>query len=165
MNINRISASKQPSTLLPLNSWFLILSSFSLSSGEAERSRFEKDHYHQKQHSKKNVVEVIDSPEDYTEIDNEKYKSDKYKEKAPEDPETIKRRAKFLDADREMTKRKELAREELEARREWRREKGMTSVSPRPHKKGSRHKSHKRHHHTPEESVIQLSETEDDDKR
>lgn len=113
---------------------------------------------------KKSVIEVIDSPEDYAEVDSEKYKSDKYKERAPEDPETIKRRAKFLDADREMTRRKELAREELEARREMRREKGNISDSPRGHKKGSRHKSHRRHNRTPEESVIQLSES-DDDKR
>lgn len=109
---------------------------------------------------------MIDSPEDYTEIENEKYKSDKYKEKVAEDPETIKRRAKFLEADREMAKRKELAREELELRRELRREKGNSSVSPQPHKQGSRHKLHRRHERTSNEQVIHLSESEnDDDKR
>lgn len=111
---------------------------------------------------------MIDSPEDYTEIENEKYKSDKYKEKvAVEDPETIKRRAKFLEADREMAKRKELAREELELRRELRREKGNSSVSPQAHKQSSRHKLHRRHERVSnEQSVIHLSESEnDDDKR
>lgn len=140
-------------------------------SGEADRNRTEKDqHYQQQQykhHSKKSVIEVIDSPEDYTEIDNEKYKSDKYKEKVAEDPETIKRRAKFLEADREMAKRKELAREELELRRELRREKGNSSVSPHTHKQSSRHKLHRRHQRASnEQSVIHLSESEnDDDKR
>lgn len=139
-------------------------------SGEADRNRSEKDHYQQynKHHSKKSVIEVIDSPEDYTEIDNDKYKSDKYKEKIAEDPETIKRRAKFLEADREMAKRKVLAREELEARRELRREKGNSSVSPHSHKQSSRHKSQRHQHRTSkdERSVIQLSESEnDDDKR
>lgn len=140
-----------------------------LNSGESDRNRSEKEHYQQynKYHSKKGVIEVIDSPEDYTEIDNDKYKMDKYKEKVPEDPETIKRRAKFLEADREMAKRKELAREELEARRELRREKGISSVSPHTHKQSARHKSQRHHHRTSKErSVIHLSESEnDDDKR
>lgn len=141
-----------------------------LSSGEADRNRSEKEHYQQynKHHSKKSVIEVIDSPEDYADIDSDKYKMDKYKEKAVvEDPETIKRRAKFLEADREMAKRKELAREELEARRELRREKGNSSVSPHTQKHSARHKS-QRHQHgaSKEQSVIHLSESEnDDDKR
>lgn len=141
----------------------------SLFSGEVlDRNRSEKDHYQQqyKHHSKKSVIEVIDSPEDYTEIENEKYKSDKYKEKVVEDPETIKRRAKILEANREMAKRKELAREELELRRELRREKGNSSVSPQPQKQNSRHKSHRRNERTDEQSVIHLSESEnEDDKR
>lgn len=141
----------------------LIIVCFVFFSGETDRNRSDKEQYH-KQHTKKCVIEVIDSPEDYAELDSEKYKTVKYKDRAQEDPETIKRRAKFLDADREMTKRKELAREELEARREMRREKGNSSDSPRAHKRSSRHKSHRRNHRTPEESVIHLSES-DDDKR
>lgn len=137
-------------------------------SGESEnpRSRSDKEHYQQKPHSRKDVVEVIDSPEDYAELENEKYKSDKYKaDKALEDPELIKRRAKLLDADREMTKRKVLAREELEARRELRREKGNVSESPHSHKRKSHHKSNRRHRSPGEHSVIQVSESEDDDDK
>lgn len=136
-------------------------------SGESDnaRSKAEKEHYQHKSHSKKNIIELIDSPEDYSELDAEKYKSDKCKtDRAPEDPETIKRRAKFLDADREMTKRKELAREELEARREMRREK-RTSESPHTHHRRSRHKSHRQNQSPEEHSVIQLSESEDDDDK
>lgn len=140
---------------------------FRFCSGEDERTRPRDDQY--KSHSKKSVIEVIDSPEDYADLDsNDKYKSVKYKQtdRQLEDPETIKRRAKFLDADREMTRRKEMAREELEARRELRREK-RSSESPRLHKRSSHNKSH-RQRHSPEDeaSVINLSESDDDeDKR
>lgn len=108
---------------------------------------------------------MIDSPEDYTELDAEKYKSDKYKlDKSSEDPELIKRRAKLLDADREMTQRKVRAREELEARRELRREKGIGD-SPHGHKRKSNHKSNRRNRSPGEHSVIQLSESDDDNRR
>lgn len=137
------------------------------SSGDEDRNRSRDEQYqhqHQhKSHSRKNVIEVIDSPEDYADLDtNDKYKMIKYKtDKPPEDPETIKRRAKFLDADREMTKRKELAREELEARRILRREK--KTESPRSHKRGSHQKLHRQRPSSEDPSVIQLSESEDDD--
>lgn len=134
-----------------------------LFSGEEDRNRSRDDQH--KSHSRRNVIEVIDSPEDYADLDsNEKYKSVKYKtEKQLEDPETIKRRAKFLDADREMTRRKEMAREELEARRELRREKRNKSESPHSHKR-AHHKS--RRNRSPEDdSIIQLSESDDDEKR
>lgn len=112
------------------------------------------------------MIEVIDSPDDYNDHDNEKYKSDKYKlDKSSEDPELIKRRAKLLEAEREMTKRKVLAREELEARRELRREKTSNSRSPHAHKRKSHHKSHRRNQSPGEHSVIQLSESEDDDDK
>lgn len=108
---------------------------------------------------------MIDSPEDYTELDAEKYKSDKYKlDKSSEDPELIKRRAKLLDADREMTQRKVRAREELEARRELRREKG-NGDSPHGHKRKSNHKTNRRNRSPGEHSVIQLSESDDDNRR
>lgn len=108
------------------------------------------------------MIEVIDSPDDYNDHDNEKYKSDK----SSEDPELIKRRAKLLEAEREMTKRKVLAREELEARRELRREKTSQSRSPHAHKRKSHHKSHHKRNQSPgEHSVIQLSESEDDDDK
>ncbi|XP_031640338.1 serine/threonine-protein kinase PITSLRE isoform X2 [Contarinia nasturtii] len=135
--------------------------------GEEERNRPRDEQHQHKSHSKRSVIEVIDSPEDYGDLDpSEKYKSVKYNkttEKPPEDPETIKRRAKFIDADREMTKRKELAREELEARRVSRREKGNIDESP-PSYSHKHHKSHRRHRSPGEHSVIQLSESDDDDE-
>lgn len=130
-------------------------------SGDAENARHRSDkeqQYQYKYHGKKTVVEVIDSPEDYEILDAEKYKSDKYK--TIEDPELIKRRAKLLEADREMNKRKELAREELEARRELLREKEFETRSPRSHKRSSHHRSHKKKHSSPHE-VIHLSDASD----
>lgn len=131
-------------------------------SGDAENTRHRSDkeqQYQYKYHGKKTVVEVIDSPEDYEILDAEKYKSDKYK--TIEDPELIKRRAKLLEAEREMNKRKELAREELEARRELLREKEFTTRSPRSHKRSSHHRSHKKKHSSPHE-VIHLSDASDE---
>lgn len=92
--------------------------------------------HHQKHRSRKNIIEVIDSPEMYAEFDvplgkQQQQQQQQHKEsssskqpKLSEDPELVARRAKLLDAEREMAKRKELARNELEARREMRRERG-----------------------------------------
>lgn len=113
--------------------------------------RSEKDSYHHKQRTKKSVIEVIDSPEDYHEIDS--------RQRSPEDLELIARRAKLLDANREMDKRKEKAREELEARRELRR----SGKDDSPHR-GSRHSaSHKRKHHIKENAIMNIDNTDDED--
>lgn len=99
-------------------------------SSKIESSR--KEHRHQKHKNARDVVEVIDSPENYSDIVNDTtiakhfHKEDKHKIVA-EDPELVARRAKLLIADREMARRKELAREELEARREMRRERQETN--------------------------------------
>ncbi|XP_055372938.1 serine/threonine-protein kinase PITSLRE isoform X2 [Condylostylus longicornis] len=61
------------------------------------------------------VIEVIDSPE---EIQDQRRKSNKLP--TPENEEHVARRSKLLEAEREMAWRKEIARGELEARREKR---------------------------------------------
>lgn len=113
--------------------------------------RSEKESYHHKQRTKKSVIEVIDSPEDYQEIDS--------RQRSPEDPELIARRAKLLDANREMDKRKEKAREELEARRELRR--GGKDSSP--HRSSRHSSSHKRKHHIKENTIVNIDNTDDED--
>lgn len=82
-----------------------------------ESRRNEKDFYHSNHRSKRNPMEIIDSPENYGDIEMNNERAAQ-KQRADEDPELIARRAKLLDADREMSKRKQLAREELKARRE-----------------------------------------------
>lgn len=114
--------------------------------------RSEKDSYHHKQRTRKSVIEVIDSPEDYHDIDMSRQRS-------PEDPELIARRAKLLDANREMDKRKEKAREELEARRELRR--GGKDDSP--HHRSRHSSSHKRKHLNKDDAIVNLDNTDDDD--
>lgn len=111
-----------------------------------------------KEQQQKNIIDLIDSPENYDDLDNEKYKSDK--SKTVEDPELLKRRAKILDANREMAKRKEVAREELEARRELHREK-IYIKSLRSHK---HHRLSKRKHHSPDKIVIESDEEKNDEK-
>lgn len=101
----------------------------------------------QKISEKKKVIEVIDSPETYS-SGRDRYKERRehvarHLEAQPltiDDPELVARRAKLLDADREMARRKEMAREELEARRVMRREReidnpGSPRTSPVPHKR------------------------------
>lgn len=109
---------------------------------EHHSSKREKDVSSRKEYkhkSRKNIIEVIDSPET---VESEPPNTIKYKEekhRPNEDPELVARRARLLEAEREMAKRKESAREELEARRELRREQKETnpvqSVSPVPVKK------------------------------
>ncbi|KAJ6633557.1 Serine/threonine-protein kinase PITSLRE, partial [Pseudolycoriella hygida] len=86
-------------------------------SGKREKEVSRKEYKHK---SRKSVIELIDSPENVEMEQPIKYKEDKHRQ--TEDPELIARRARILEADREMAKRKESAREELEARRELRRE-------------------------------------------
>lgn len=97
-------------------------------SGKKEKEVSRKEYKHK---SRKSVIEVIDSPEN-ADVDQSKFKEEKNRQ--TEDPELIARRARLLEAEREMAKRKESAREELEARRELRREQKETnppqSVSP-----------------------------------
>lgn len=98
-------------------------------SGKREKEISRKEYKHK---SRKSVIEVIDSPENVDVDQSSKYKEEKHRQ--TEDPELIARRAKLLEAEREMAKRKESAREELEARRELRREQKeinpTQSVSP-----------------------------------
>lgn len=97
-------------------------------SGKREKEVSRKEYKHK---SRKSVIEVIDSPENADMDQSSKYKEEKHRQ--TEDPELIARRARLLEAEREMAKRKESAREELEARRELRREQKETnpqSVSP-----------------------------------
>lgn len=85
---------------------------------------------------RENIIELIDSPEHYSD-----YTSHRRREKKliHEDPEQAARRAKLLEAEREMLRRKELAREELEARRELQRERGDFVLSPVRKTKSKRH--------------------------
>lgn len=99
-------------------------------SGKREKEVSRKEYKHK---SRKSVIEVIDSPDENADMDqSSKYAEEKHRQ--TEDPELIARRARLLEAEREMAKRKESAREELEARRELRREQKETnptqSVSP-----------------------------------
>lgn len=119
---------------------------------DGRRSEKESYHHH-KQRTKKSVIEVIDSPEDYHEIDS--------RQRSPEDPELIARRAKLLDANREMDKRKEKAREELEARRELRRGGGKDDL---PHRRSRHSSSHKRKHHIRENAIVSVENTDDDEE-
>lgn len=114
----------------------------------------EKDAYHSKHRSKKGV-EVIDSPEDYHDSDmSDRHRSDK--QRMSEDPELIARRAKLLDASREMEKRKEEARKELEARREVHRGKKHDDKSK--HHGGSRKRKH-----SEQDNVVNISDDNSDD--
>lgn len=138
-------------------------------SGEKPSRREHREH----KDNRKHVIEVIDSPENYNEMD---LASNKYKDRQPinEDPELIARRAKLLDAEREMARRKEMAREELEARREMRRERddaNPMSLSPpavqQPHKK-KRHVSSDgedlpRKRSVRDENVVHISDNSADD--
>lgn len=102
----------------------------------------------QKVSDKKKVIEVIDSPDTYTggrdrHKERRDHASARHLDAPPptvDDPELVARRAKLLDADREMARRKEMARDELEARRIMRREREIDNpasppTSPVPHKR------------------------------
>lgn len=91
------------------------------------------ERHRSKREKERDVIEVFDSPEVLLDRHQQSKKhkrreksklhgSTTEKRKSPEDPELIVRRAKLLEAEREITKQKEVAREELEARREKRRE-------------------------------------------
>lgn len=121
----------------------------------------------QKVSEKKKVIEVIDSPETYS-SGRDRYKDrreqvTRHLEAQPstlDDPELVARRAKLLDAEREMARRKEMAREELEARRVMRRERdidnpGSPQTSPVPHK---RKKHSTKEHESGEDDVVHVSD-------
>lgn len=139
--------------------------------GRAERTEKRGDKEHGKHRMKqRNPIETIDSPENYGDID---VLNAGDKQRA-EDPELIARRAKLLDAEREMLRRKQLAREELKARREMQRERDefgqqqQQSPPPSPSVKRRHHRSeHKRKHHdVGDVEVVQISDNsdhEDDD--
>lgn len=101
----------------------------------------EKDYYDRKNRPEKSygrerkekpMMELIDSPE---------FSLSKTKHHRSYDEKDM-RRAKLLDAEREMAKRKEVAREELEARRIQRREReGGNPNSPSPEPKRKRYAS------------------------
>lgn len=147
---------------------------------DAMRKEYHSKEYRSEQSkttSRKNIIEVIDSPENYGEMDfSSKYKSKHSGTTAAavsEDPELIARRAKLLEAEREMARRKELAREELEARREMRRERDETNPispqqSPVAMRTKKRHTStdteiHKRKRAHKDDPVVQVSDNSIDD--
>lgn len=123
--------------------------------------RSEKDVHHQKYRSKKAQVEYIDSPENYADGDGDVDRISE-KQRAPEDPELVARRAKLLDAEREMLKRKQLAREELKARREMQKEREDTDQVSPSEKDVRRHYRavHRKKRHEPME-VVQISDNSD----
>lgn len=101
---------------------------------------------------KKKVIEVIDSPENYSgrgftdrhqHRERKEHGRSKVIAEVAEDPELLARRAKLLDADREMARRKEMARDELEARRIMRREREIDNpISPQKSPVPSKRKKH-----------------------
>lgn len=116
--------------------------------------------FHRKHHSKKSVVEVIDSPENYADMDNASNDRNKMEKQYTEDPELVARRSKLLEA----VGRKEMAREKLEARRVMQREKeDVMETSPPPPRK-----HHKRHHnasrkrkHEARKDIVHISDNSD----
>lgn len=113
-----------------------------------ESRRNEKDFYHSNHRSKRNPMEIIDSPENYGDIEMNNERAGQ-KQRSQEDPELVARRAKLLDADREMSKRKQLAREELKARRELQ----------------HRRTEHKRRRQQEQPEVVHISDNDDQDEQ
>uniref|UniRef100_A0A1B0D3R2 cyclin-dependent kinase n=1 Tax=Phlebotomus papatasi TaxID=29031 RepID=A0A1B0D3R2_PHLPP len=110
----------------------------------------------------KRNVEDIDSPENYGEHPGG---SGRTREGRYEDPEQAARRAKLLEIDRETSRRKEQAREELKARREMRREErrdGQEPVKRHRHDDSGTTSHKKRKHASAEEQVITVSDKSDD---
>lgn len=98
---------------------------------------------------------------DYRE-DEYEGRSRKHRSHRPVDAEAEARRKKFLEVDRDEMKRKEKARQELEARREQHRKKEPSqelSLSPEPKKK--RYESSEEPKEPPAEDVVMLSDGED----
>lgn len=118
---------------------------------------------------RKELIEVIDSPENYAELQqiNHKKESRHHRPMSMEDKEQAARRAKLIEAEREMAKRKEMAREELEARRELRRERKETSTSPeqqteeRKKRRNSSDGEIKKKRKVDDESVVTVSDEND----
>ncbi|KAL9908829.1 cyclin dependent kinase 11B pitslre isoform 1-T1 [Glossina fuscipes fuscipes] len=126
--------------------------------GHDQRSTSKSEHHKTRREKVKeqNIIEVFDSPEGEHPRHTQRKKHKRHKEKhekrassleeitssklieapekrrAVEDPELMARRAKFLTAEQEKQKRKEIARKELEARREILRERGtaVDALSP-----------------------------------
>lgn len=91
--------------------------------------------------------------------DNYEYRgSKKHRSHQPVDAEAEARRKKFLEVDRDEMKRKEKARQELEARREQHRQKDTTprEASPSPDRKKKRYESSEERQ-APVEDVVMLS--------
>lgn len=110
----------------------------------------------------KRNVEDIDSPENYGDHPSG---SGRAREGRYEDPEQAARRAKLLEIDRETSRRKEQAREELKARREMRREErrdGQEPVKRHRHDDSGATSHKKRKHASAEEQVITVSDKSDD---
>uniref|UniRef100_A0A1B0GHF8 cyclin-dependent kinase n=1 Tax=Lutzomyia longipalpis TaxID=7200 RepID=A0A1B0GHF8_LUTLO len=126
-----------------------------------ERRRDYRDH--------RRNVEDIDSPENYGEHPSSSrgQREGRHEQQMArfEDPEQAARRAKLLEIDRETSKRKEQAREELRARRELRREErrddGDSSQKRHRHDEEAP-RSHKRKK-VHEESVITVSDKSEED--
>lgn len=136
-----------------------------------------KDGKHNRENRGKEMVEVIDSPENYADLQQINHKHQSHKESrhhrpmSMEDKEQAARRAKLIDAEREMAKRKEMAREELEARRELRRERKETSTSPeqqqqqtdeRKKRRNSGDREIKKKRKVEDESVVMVSDNTDE---
>lgn len=130
-------------------------------SNKREKEISRKEYKHK---SKKNVIEVIDSPENVDTDPSSKHKEEKHRQ--TEDPELIARRARLLEAEREMAKRKESAREELEARRELRREQKETnpnqSLSPVPKKRRMSDDSESEAKKLKDDEPVDISDNSDD---
>ncbi|XP_013116359.1 serine/threonine-protein kinase PITSLRE isoform X2 [Stomoxys calcitrans] len=98
------------------------------SDGEHQRRR--KKH---KRHKDKHAKRYVEDEDEVIEIDSgEPAKAAvvvvEAEKKSPEDPELIARRAKILAAEQEKDKRRDIARKELEARRELIRERSSTTI-------------------------------------
>lgn len=140
---------------------------------KAKHDRVERrnDGEHRSKH--KGPVEIIDSPENYGDGDVVRDSRDK---KRTEDPELLARRAKLLDAEREMVRRKQIAREELKQRRELHRDRDGDemevhegSESPkvhakRRHRRRGEHKHSKRHAVDEDAEVVHISDNSDRDE-
>uniref|UniRef100_A0A1I8MGV4 cyclin-dependent kinase n=1 Tax=Musca domestica TaxID=7370 RepID=A0A1I8MGV4_MUSDO len=115
-------------------------------SSEVERQRRRKKHKRHKDKHAKQHQRYVNEEEDGEEEEEEegvaaerpekkesaKKPSPESKDKSPEDPELVARRAKILAAEQEKDKRRDIARKELEARREMLRERGsiVDALSP-----------------------------------
>ncbi|KAI8117224.1 Serine/threonine-protein kinase PITSLRE [Lucilia cuprina] len=92
-------------------------------------SQRKKHKRHKEKHEKRTALDDIIPPKNAAAITAPPPVAAE-KRRSPEDPELIARRAKLLAAEQEKEKRKEIARKELEARRELRRDRALDTLSP-----------------------------------